>query len=137
LINHFYFPLQPLIQAIKRNATQRTRTHFTFSYTQIRSGQPLSDTHFQSFIYQTLCGLKYIHSAGVLHRDLKPANLLVSADCEVKICDFGLARGFSQGQKQGFMSEYVAERWYRAPEIMLSFANYVRDPGAFVGVGGS
>ncbi|KAI9629452.1 hypothetical protein KEM48_012921 [Puccinia striiformis f. sp. tritici PST-130] len=59
----------------------------------IRSGQPLTDAHFQSFIYQTLCGLKYIHSASVLHRDLKPGNLLVNADCELKICDFGLARG--------------------------------------------
>jgi serine/threonine protein kinase len=63
----------------------------------------------------------------VLHRDLKPGNLLVNADCELKICDFGLARGFNQAQKQGFMTEYVATRWYRAPEIMLSFANYVRD----------
>jgi serine/threonine protein kinase len=100
---------------------------------QIRSGQPLSDAHFQSFIYQTLCGLKYIHSADVLHRDLKPGNLLVNADCELKICDFGLARGFNQAQKQGFMTEYVATRWYRAPEIMLSFANYVR--GVVVGHG--
>src|SRR6266403_2214123 len=101
-------------------------TERTLLYTQIRSGQPLSDAHFQSFIYQTLCGLKYIHSADVLHRDLKPGNLLVNADCELKICDFGLARGFNQSQKQGFMTEYVATRWYRAPEIMLSFANYVR-----------
>ncbi|EFP90786.1 Mitogen-activated protein kinase [Puccinia graminis f. sp. tritici] len=96
----------------------------------IRSGQPLTDAHFQSFIYQTLCGLKYIHSASVLHRDLKPGNLLVNADCELKICDFGLARGFetdpalAQATNQGFMTEYVATRWYRAPEIMLSFQNY-------------
>lgn len=96
----------------------------------IRSGQPLTDAHFQSFIYQTLCGLKYIHSASVLHRDLKPGNLLVNADCELKICDFGLARGFeidpalAQANNQGFMTEYVATRWYRAPEIMLSFQNY-------------
>lgn len=97
----------------------------------IRSQQPLSDAHFQSFIYQTLCGLKYIHSANVIHRDLKPGNLLVNADCELKICDFGLARGYQPnngnvkpGSNQGFMTEYVATRWYRAPEIMLSFANY-------------
>jgi mitogen-activated protein kinase 7 len=100
----------------------------------IRSGQPLSDAHFQSFLYQTLCGLKYIHSANVLHRDLKPGNLLVNADCELKICDFGLARGYTPpgsnappskaAGNQGFMTEYVATRWYRAPEIMLSFANY-------------
>ncbi|KAJ7072610.1 kinase-like domain-containing protein [Mycena amicta] len=79
----------------------------------------------------TLCGLKYIHSANVLHRDLKPGNLLVNADCELKVCDFGLARGYTPGGgtskaagNQGFMTEYVATRWYRAPEIMLSFANY-------------
>jgi len=93
----------------------------------IRSGQPLTDQHFQSFIYQTLCGLLYIHSASVLHRDLKPGNLLVNADCELKICDFGLARGFDMdpnAANAGFMTEYVATRWYRAPEIMLSFTNY-------------
>lgn len=92
----------------------------------IRSGQALTDSHYQSFIYQVLCGLKYIHSADVLHRDLKPGNLLVNADCELKICDFGLARGFLEDPEQnaGFMTEYVATRWYRAPEIMLSFTNY-------------
>lgn len=94
----------------------------------IRSGQNLSDAHFQSFIYQILCGLKYIHSANVLHRDLKPGNLLVNADCELKICDFGLARGFSVDPKTqaGYMTEYVATRWYRAPEIMLSFSSYTK-----------
>lgn len=94
----------------------------------IRSGQPLTDAHFQSFIYQILCGLKYIHSANVLHRDLKPANLLVNADCELKIADFGLARGFSIDPEEnaGYMTEYVATRWYRAPEIMLSFSSYTK-----------
>src|SRR3981189_3241715 len=94
----------------------------------IRSGQPLTDAHYQSFIYQILVGLKYIHSANVLHRDLKPGNLLVNADCELKICDFGLARGFSIDPERnaGFLTEYVATRWYRAPEIMLSFQSYTK-----------
>lgn len=94
----------------------------------IRSRQPLTDSHFQYFIYQTLCGLKYIHSADVLHRDIKPGNLLVNADCELKICDFGLARGFLEVPEEnvGFMTEYVATRWYRAPEVMLSFTNYTK-----------
>ena len=87
----------------------------------IRSQQPLSDAHFQSFIYQTLCGLKYIHSANVLHRDLKPGNLLVNADCELKICDFGLAR-----IQDPQMTGYVSTRYYRAPEIMLSFKMYTK-----------
>jgi len=91
----------------------------------ISSQQNLTDEHYQSFIYQILVGLKYIHSANVLHRDLKPGNLLVNSDCEIKICDFGLARRVSsENGEDGFMTEYVATRWYRAPEIMLSFRGY-------------
>lgn len=93
----------------------------------IVSRQPLTDLHYQSFVYQILNGLKYIHSAGVLHRDLKPGNLLVNADCDVKICDFGLARGFDDtSQAANAMTEYVATRWYRAPEIMLSYYQYTK-----------
>ena len=43
-------------------------------------------------MYQILRGLKYQHSGKVLHRDLKPRNILISSKCEVKICDYGLAR---------------------------------------------
>ena len=59
-------------------------------------------------------------------------NLLVDTATTIKICDFGLARGHDQvydaaaEAPQALMTEYVATRWYRAPEIMLSFANYVR-----------
>ncbi|QRV88767.1 mitogen activated protein kinase [Ceratobasidium sp. AG-Ba] len=93
----------------------------------VRSGQPLSNAHVQYFVYQILRATKYVHSAGVIHRDLKPGNLLVNADCELKICDFGLSRGFDSDtntDEGGFMTEYVATRWYRAPEIMLSFRKY-------------
>lgn len=58
----------------------------------IKSNQALSDDHIQFFLYQILRGLKYIHSAGIYHRDLKPRNLLVNSNCDLKICDFGLAR---------------------------------------------
>lgn len=68
-------------------------------------------------------GMKFIHSAGVIHRDLKPGNLLVNADCELKICDFGLSRGFDAvpDENASHLTEYVATRWYRAPEIMLAY----------------
>ena len=58
----------------------------------IKSSQPLSDAHVQFFLYQILRGLKYIHTSNVIHRDLKPRNLLVNSNCDLKICDFGLAR---------------------------------------------
>ncbi|KAF8141631.1 Pkinase-domain-containing protein [Boletus edulis] len=93
----------------------------------IKSGQTLSNEHVQYFLYQILRGMKYIHSASVIHRDLKPGNLLVNSDCELKICDFGLSRGFDaipDEHTSGYLTEYVATRWYRAPEIMLAFRGY-------------
>jgi mitogen-activated protein kinase 6 len=87
----------------------------------IRSNQSLSEEHCQYFLYQILRGLKYIHSANVLHRDLKPSNLLLNANCDLKICDFGLARVTSETD---FMTEYVVTRWYRAPELLLNSSDY-------------
>ncbi|XP_052171083.1 mitogen-activated protein kinase 3 [Diospyros lotus] len=87
----------------------------------IRSNQGLSEEHCQYFLYQILRGLKYIHSANVIHRDLKPSNLLVNANCDLKICDFGLARPTSESE---FMTEYVVTRWYRAPELLLNSSDY-------------
>jgi len=89
----------------------------------IRSKQPLSDQHFQYFLYQILRGLKFIHSANVLHRDLKPSNLLVNANCDLAVCDFGLARGFDEGSPDS-MTEYVVTRWYRAPELLCESSHY-------------
>lgn len=58
----------------------------------LRLQEFLGECHVATIMFNTLCGLKYLHSAGVFHRDLKPANCLVKRDCMVKICDFGLAR---------------------------------------------
>eukprot|EP00658_Telonema_sp_P-2_P059488 TRINITY_DN4843_c0_g1_i2.p1 TRINITY_DN4843_c0_g1~~TRINITY_DN4843_c0_g1_i2.p1 ORF type:complete len:392 (+),score=127.91 TRINITY_DN4843_c0_g1_i2:163-1338(+) len=85
----------------------------------IRSGQCLSDDHFQFFIWQLLKGLKYMHSMQVIHRDLKPSNLLVNSNCDLKICDFGLARAVDSTEALE-LTTYVVTRWYRAPELMLA-----------------
>lgn len=96
--------------------------------------QNLTDDHIQYFIYQILRGLKLIHSANVIHRDLKPSNILVNENCDLKICDFGLARldilkeGYDKrlaiNSGISMLTEYVATRWYRAPEIMLTSSQY-------------
>ena len=52
----------------------------------------LTEDHVMALLYNLICALKFIHSANVMHRDLKPANILVNNNCEVKLCDFGLAR---------------------------------------------
>lgn len=86
----------------------------------------LTDFHVQSITYQILCGVKYIHSARVIHRDLKPGNILVNSQGVVKICDFGLARGISEDTESERIkiTRYVATRWYRAPELIISSRNY-------------
>lgn len=91
----------------------------------------LSNDHIQYFVYQIIRALNSIHSAQVIHRDLKPSNLLLNSNCDLKVCDFGLSRCLpttnsndSRANIVGFMTEYVATRWYRAPEIMLTFQEY-------------
>lgn len=94
----------------------------------IRTHQ-LSDRHITYMLYQLMKGVKYLHSAGVIHRDLKPANLLVNELCDLKICDFGLAR-LENDQillaHDNALTEYVATRWYRAPEVMLNLSKYTK-----------
>ncbi|MED6156025.1 Mitogen-activated protein kinase 9, variant 2 [Stylosanthes scabra] len=88
----------------------------------IKANDDLTPQHHQFFLYQLLRGLKYIHTANVFHRDLKPKNILANADCKLKICDFGLARvSFNDAPSAIFWTDYVATRWYRAPELCGSF----------------
>lgn len=116
-------------------------------YKLIMSPQYLTTAHIQTFLYQMLKGLKFLHSSSVIHRDLKPANILINEDCSLKICDFGLARIVSSDQvakgndyisnsdnatsssnrssslnpptltRQ--LTKHVVTRWYRAPELIL------------------
>ncbi|KAJ0985938.1 hypothetical protein J5N97_004294 [Dioscorea zingiberensis] len=88
----------------------------------IKANDDLTGEHYRFFLYQLLRALKYIHTANVYHRDLKPKNILANANCKLKICDFGLARvAFSDTPTTIFWTDYVATRWYRAPELCGSF----------------
>lgn len=97
----------------------------------IQSRYALSEEHIRRFLFQILRGLEALHAANVIHRDLKPGNLLWKHNGEIKICDFGLARGIDDksanhldGPNELAMTNYVATRWYRPPEILLSKSAY-------------
>ncbi|KAL8948684.1 MAG: hypothetical protein Q9222_005152 [Ikaeria aurantiellina] len=64
----------------------------------------------------------FCHENFVLHRDIKPNNLLIAADGEVKLADFGLARSFSDPYR--IMTHQVITRWYRPPELLLGARHY-------------
>lgn len=77
------------------------------------------------FIYQLCKSLIYIHNNEMIHRDIKPENILITNDLQVKVCDFGFTR--SLPQKGGILTDYVATRWYRAPELLLGCSNYGKE----------
>lgn len=64
----------------------------------------------------------FCHESFVLHRDIKPNNLLIAADGEVKLADFGLARGFADPHQ--IMTSNVITRWYRPPELLFGAKHY-------------
>ncbi|KAG5531237.1 hypothetical protein RHGRI_026002 [Rhododendron griersonianum] len=81
----------------------------------IKANDGLTPEHCRFFLYQLLRGFKYIHTANVFHRDLNPRNILTIADCKIKICDFSHA--FVDTPTAIFCADYVAKRWYKAPEL--------------------
>ncbi|KAJ7099598.1 hypothetical protein O6H91_Y578600 [Diphasiastrum complanatum] len=108
----------------------------------IKANDDLTPEHYQFFLYQLLRALKYIHTGRnqlmvltvctfefisiVCSKSKEEAlfqkNVLANADCKLKICDFGLARvAFSDAPTAIFWTDYVATRWYRAPELCGSF----------------
>jgi len=90
----------------------------------------LEPVHKQFIVYQCLKALKYCHSGDLVHRDLKPSNLLLNEECLLKVADFGLARSLRAMQKgeetASVLTDYVATRWYRAPEILLGSTSYTK-----------
>jgi len=104
----------------------------------------LEEVHKQYIMYQSCKALMYMHSANLVHRDMKPANLLLNAECLMKVADFGLARSLKRGAAasdagwplpadaselleidgEDILTDYVATRWYRAPEILVGSDKY-------------
>lgn len=82
----------------------------------------------RTYIFQLCCAIHYCHTNNVVHRDIKPENLLVnssSGEHSLRLCDFGFARLLQPNCSTAYdMTEYVATRWYRAPELLLGDTKY-------------
>lgn len=87
---------------------------------QMHGAPCFNDKEIRSIMCQTLLGMQVVHKGGFMHRDLKPENLLVKGDV-VKVADFGLAKEI---RSRPPFTEYIATRWYRAPEIILHSPHY-------------
>jgi len=84
----------------------------------------LDETVAKKVLYQVLKGIEICHLHNIIHRDIKPENILVSKGGVVKLCDFGFARAMAQPGEA--YTDYVATRWYRAPELLVGDTKYGR-----------
>ena len=87
----------------------------------------LSSKLIRSFVYQMCKAVSYLHKNNMIHRDVKPENLLIDENLNLKLCDFGFARKIKlnkQNNNVDTMTDYVATRWYRSPELLLSGGIY-------------
>ena len=76
-------------QDLRRMFKEKKSADFTFT-----------EQHLKVILYNMLCAIKFLHSANIIHRDLKPGNILIDSECNVKICDFGLARSMKTNSSE-------------------------------------
>ncbi|XP_006866267.1 PREDICTED: cyclin-dependent kinase-like 3 [Chrysochloris asiatica] len=82
----------------------------------------LENKRLRKYLFQILRAIEYLHNNNIIHRDIKPENILVSQTGITKLCDFGFARTLAA--PGDIYTDYVATRWYRAPELVLKDTTY-------------
>lgn len=122
----------PNIVAYRNSFRQDGLLHLVFDYVcegmvklLSRNKRGVAPREAQRITYQLCKALEYCHSNRIIHRDVKPDNILIDADGDIKLCDFGVARTVQfEGDP---LSDYVSTRWYRPPEQELRLDRYSFD----------
>lgn len=108
---------------------RKKRLHLVFEYCDHtvlneleRSPRGVHENTTKRITYQTLQAVAFCHQHNCIHRDVKPENILITKNGQIKLCDFGFARILT-GPGDDY-TDYVATRWYRAPELLVGDTQY-------------
>ncbi|XP_070180066.1 cyclin-dependent kinase-like 4 isoform X2 [Littorina saxatilis] len=114
-----------LIEVFRR----KKRLHLVFDYVDHtllneldRYPRGLPEPTVKRIVYQILLAVNFCHQYNTIHRDVKPENILITRQGQVKLCDFGFARILTGPGDE--YTDYVATRWYRAPELLVGDTQY-------------
>ena len=127
------------IVEFKEAIKQKNNIYIVFEYVEKNlleflqeNNNKIPENKIKIILYQLCKALKYLHKNNIIHRDIKPENLLIdSKNYKLKLCDFGFARKIkktniknTKNPKNELLTDYVATRWYRSPELLISNGNY-------------
>lgn len=119
----------PNVVSLREAFRRKGKLYLVFEYVEknlleVLEEQPagLSSELVRKYIYQLCLSIAYCHENSIIHRDIKPENLLVNPDHSLRLCDFGFARTFRRSHQE--FTDYVATRWYRAPELLVGTCSY-------------
>ncbi|RLN73724.1 hypothetical protein BBJ28_00023262 [Nothophytophthora sp. Chile5] len=122
------------VVTLKEAFRRKGRLYLVFEYVENNLLEVLEDKPngvdselVRCYIFQLCCAIHYCHINNIVHRDIKPENLLVNTsngEHSLRLCDFGFARSLPNGGNACDLTEYVATRWYRAPELLLGDTKY-------------
>lgn len=76
------------------------------------------ETMARMYFKQLIAGIKYIHEKGVYHRDLKFENIMLTADLNLKIADFGLSITDKDMKGKQTVKNRAGTFAYMAPEVL-------------------
>ena len=82
--------------------------------TYVRRRRKLKEDVARHLFQQIITGMQYCHKKNVLHRDIKLDNILLTSQGNVKICDFGVSKLVTDGER---MTEQCGTPAYIAPEV--------------------
>ncbi len=83
------------------------------------SGAAMDKEHIRRILLDTAAALDYAHKKGIIHRDVKPANIMLEDGETVKICDFGIAKGFTGMASMTQTGTVIGTPHYMAPEQIM------------------